>query len=88
MAGGAISATLRGDGSRVRIRWPLPAKSLFAFSWLSIFFDEVHEARTGQKLWQSMDLACNVAMVKVFATATPYVEGPRVRLLPHRGYAD
>ncbi|KAJ7196083.1 hypothetical protein GGX14DRAFT_474046 [Mycena pura] len=82
MAAFATHPSSTGPGARARVLFPLThskakGKSVFEFSWLTAIYDEVHEARTGQKLWQAFDLLNNLALVKIHATATPYIESAK-----------
>ncbi|KAJ6525337.1 hypothetical protein B0H19DRAFT_1084882 [Mycena capillaripes] len=63
---------------RVRVNFPLPTgQTLFDRSWLTLFVDEAQACRTGNSLWRGIDAIANLALVKVFASGTPYVEGPK-----------
>lgn len=55
------------------------ATTVFGQSFLSMSVDEAHEARTGAAAWRGLELLTHVSMVKILATATPYIEGPLVR---------
>lgn len=64
---------------RVRIDFPLPAgQILLDRSWLTLVYDEIQDCRTGNSLWRGADAMANLALVKIFCSATPYVEGPKV----------
>jgi hypothetical protein len=40
--------------------------------------DELHQLRTGGELFIALDALAHLALLKVFMTATPFVEGPKV----------
>ncbi|KAK1217211.1 hypothetical protein PQX77_020143, partial [Marasmius sp. AFHP31] len=59
-----------------RLKYSLPADTLFSFSWGSIWIDEAHEARTGGALWHALSAILELGLVKVVMTATPMMEKP------------
>ena len=51
-------------------------------AWASLFVDEAHYARTPSQLFHGLNALGRVSSVKVFATATPLVNEPKVDRVP------
>jgi hypothetical protein len=47
-------------------------------AWASLFVDEAHYARTPSQFFHGLNALGRVSSVKVFATATPLVNEPKV----------
>ncbi|KAF8157554.1 P-loop containing nucleoside triphosphate hydrolase protein [Mycena galopus ATCC 62051] len=65
------------EQSRVRVCLPLSPPTLFSKSYNTLVIDEAHQLRTGGAAWRSIDGIALLALLKLFMTATPLIEGPR-----------
>ena len=65
-----------------RLKYTLPAHTVFSMAWCSVHIDEAHEARTGNNLWAAISALFEVTLIKVAMTATPLIESAEVSIHP------
>ncbi|KAJ7511063.1 P-loop containing nucleoside triphosphate hydrolase protein [Mycena galericulata] len=76
---GKVGVTYKGKVDFGNFKRVLPNSAQpFNKDWLSIFMDEAHEARTGGKLYQSIQATFQTGLIRVIATATPMYQNLRV----------
>ncbi|KAJ7710747.1 P-loop containing nucleoside triphosphate hydrolase protein [Mycena rosella] len=66
---------LVGNFPRVKASFRNKETSIFGHQWLSIYFDESHELRTGLTAWRAAYALMSLALIKTIGTATPVIEG-------------
>ncbi|KAL0064508.1 DNA helicase rad5 [Marasmius tenuissimus] len=49
-----------------RLKYGVPSSTIFSFDFLSMWIDEVHEARTGKALWRAISALSLKSLVKVY----------------------
>lgn len=66
----------------IRISYDPPPGTIYAFDFGIIIVDEVHEARTRKRLWESIFALSMRSLIKVYMTATPLMESADVSFGP------